>query len=298
MFSELQKLLPQIESLDDKRLLLVTSAGKSGSTWLQKILDGHPEILCAGEAKMRQIIARTLNAIPEYDKALKRASQIIYNDENEFRAWAPENGKIATQFLMALAFATMNRPIPASAVYVGNKDTDYLYDFHIWKTQLFPEAKFIHIIRDVRDVAVSNIHHLNRQGAGLQPGTEKYYESVQRTTDMWIRLVSQAHDIGAATPETYMEVKYESLLDKPCDTVRQVFSYLSVDAADETVTRCVDETSFEKLSGGRRPGQEDRDSFYRKGVSGDWKNALDAKSLAIVDQHAGPLLARLGYARD
>ena len=59
-----------------------------------------------------------------------------------------------------------------------------------------------------------------------------------------------------------------------------------------------EELSFSNLSKGRKKGQEDRSSHYRKGVSGDWKNALTpALKKAFNDAHPG-LLMNLGYEKD
>ncbi len=53
--------------------------------------------------------------------------------------------------------------------------------------------------------------------------------------------------------------------------------------------------SFKRLSGGRRHGQEDVKSHYRKGQPGDWRNHFTAAHIAYFDQEFGDLLLRLGY---
>lgn len=53
--------------------------------------------------------------------------------------------------------------------------------------------------------------------------------------------------------------------------------------------------SFENLSGGRRVGQVDEGSHYRRGVPGDWRNHLNADHLAAFRDRFGDLAERLGY---
>ena len=48
------------------------------------------------------------------------------------------------------------------------------------------------------------------------------------------------------------------------------FEFLGVDADGPAVTARVAGASFQALSGGRTRGDEDRHSFFRKGVAGDW----------------------------
>lgn len=56
--------------------------------------------------------------------------------------------------------------------------------------------------------------------------------------------------------------------------------------------------SFERLSGGRSPGQEDVQSHFRKGEPGDWANHLTADHLALFHARHPGLVERLGYAAE
>ncbi|WP_155375167.1 sulfotransferase family protein [Catellatospora vulcania] len=54
--------------------------------------------------------------------------------------------------------------------------------------------------------------------------------------------------------------------------------------------------SFERLSQGRRPGEEDVHSHYRRGVAGDWRNHLTEVHLKAIDARYGDIVQQLGYA--
>jgi hypothetical protein len=56
--------------------------------------------------------------------------------------------------------------------------------------------------------------------------------------------------------------------------------------------------SFEKLSGGREPGQEDVKSHYRKGVHGDWRNHFTPAITRRFKALYGDLLVVGGYEKD
>jgi hypothetical protein len=53
--------------------------------------------------------------------------------------------------------------------------------------------------------------------------------------------------------------------------------------------------SFEALSGGRRPGEEDPMHHYRRGTPGEWREALSTEHVATLEAHFPELLATLGY---
>ena len=60
----------------------------------------------------------------------------------------------------------------------------------------------------------------------------------------------------------------------------------------------IDEFSFKKLSGGRRPGEENRKSHFRKGKAGDWANHFTEDHKAYFKDKFGDLLIQLGYEKD
>jgi len=55
--------------------------------------------------------------------------------------------------------------------------------------------------------------------------------------------------------------------------------------------------TFESLSGGRTPGQEDRTAEWRKGVVGDWRTYFTEETKERFKAMAGELLVELGYER-
>jgi hypothetical protein len=63
----------------------------------------------------------------------------------------------------------------------------------------------------------------------------------------------------------------------------------------ERVLGIVWQNEFERKSGGRKVGEENKDSHYRKGVRGDWKNYLSKEHLARITQLYGDVIAQYGY---
>jgi hypothetical protein len=55
------------------------------------------------------------------------------------------------------------------------------------------------------------------------------------------------------------------------------------------------EHDFAKKSGGRKPGEEDSKSHFRKGQAGDWRNHFTPRHVRFFKDHYGDLLLKLGY---
>jgi hypothetical protein len=71
---------------------------------------------------------------------------------------------------------------------------------------------------------------------------------------------------------------------------------LGVEASQALLAGCLTQASFAKFSSGRSPGEENRLSFFRKGVVGDWRNHFSAEANAVFRERAGAWLDRLGYS--
>jgi Sulfotransferase domain len=65
----------------------------------------------------------------------------------------------------------------------------------------------------------------------------------------------------------------------------------------EEVVTIAEEFSFERQAG-RRPGEEDKRSFLRKGIVGDWRKHFNQEAGEIFNRYAGSELILLGYERD
>ncbi len=76
-------------------------------------------------------------------------------------------------------------------------------------------------------------------------------------------------------------VRYEDLVADPVTTLVGVLEHLEIPYSMQRVRDAVDAHSFERLSGGRRPGTEDRSAHYRRGVPGEWRR-LGTADLARV----------------
>jgi hypothetical protein len=92
-----------------------------------------------------------------------------------------------------------------------------------------------------------------------------------------------------------MLVKYEKLITP--DNIllfRQLLNHCDIRIPDNELDALLKSYSFEKLSG-RKPGQEDQNAHYRKGVWGDWKNYFSNKIQNRFTEATGDLLAVWGY---
>jgi hypothetical protein len=95
-----------------------------------------------------------------------------------------------------------------------------------------------------------------------------------------------------------VHVRYENLRRDAAGELRRVTHELTGrELGPGRAAEIAEEFSFERQAG-RRSGEEDKRSFLRKGVVGDWKEQFGPEAREVFDRHAGKELVLLGYERD
>jgi len=98
--------------------------------------------------------------------------------------------------------------------------------------------------------------------------------------------------------ETVAFTSYESCLENPYGELKNLLTFFTRPLPpDSELQKVVDTHSFESQSN-RQRGEEDVDSFIRKGIAGDWANTFNREAREIFHHHCGPELILLGYAED
>jgi hypothetical protein len=152
----------------------------------------------------------------------------------------------------------------------------------------FPEARFIHVIRDGRDVCVSRRAAQETWAASWKrlPGKLE----LARLARTWARLV-RAGRVGASElGGRVLEVRYEELRRDPRAGYRRMLDFATIPYDDEMIETIHAGVDFDTT--GRA---EDTTGFYRAGRVGDWQRAFDVVDCIAFDAVAGSTLVELGY---
>jgi hypothetical protein len=164
--------------------------------------------------------------------------------------------------------------------------------------RVLPEARFIHMIRDGRDVALS----LKEREADM---------TTEQVARRWRHRINRTRR-AAKHIEGYLEIHYEDLVADPETTLRKICEHIELDYSPEMLT--YHERASERLEEMAQPleAEEDKRGLSaesrleahaltseppRTDRSGRWRREMSAEDLAIFEEHGGRLLGKLGYER-
>ncbi len=276
-----------------RRLFFVGGFPKSGTTWVQLLLDAHPGIGCRGEGHLANRLAPALAGVLEGHNAL-----LANKHAHIFAGMAafPAVSAAQARYLLVSAIALLlDAAHPAGKPVIGEKTPDNARHFATL-AGLFPAAKFVHVARDARDCAISAWFHNHRTNPAATLRRFPTLAAFARfTARSWADSAAIAAGFIAAHPGRCHELRYEDLLARPRETLGPLVYFLGADASPPLVDACARAADFATLSGGRARGEEDRAAFFRRGEAGDWRRHLSAAEAAEVLAIAGPAMARYGY---
>lgn len=285
----------RINELFKHDLFFICGAPKSGTTWFQRLLDSHPEIVCSGEGHFTEgLLAPFGNLIQQYNKRQVIAAQRVYEGNPYYHGLKAQDIEFLARTMIGLIMS--QRRIPEGTICVGDKTPRYTLKMKML-SRVFPEARFINVIRDGRDVITSTCHHTYRAGhpSVIDKTRPEYFKATQEIANVWINNVNSAEQFGRDNPGKYHMVKYEDMLEYPEKTLASLLAFLNVSTDESVISECISKNEFKKLSGGRERGEEDKNSYFRVGTSGGWNEFLTPSALKNVYAIAGQTLCDLGY---
>jgi glycosyltransferase involved in cell wall biosynthesis len=313
-------------------VFFVVGRAKSGTTWLMRTLDAHPEITCRGEGRFfghdyllpgpetATIPARPLAGALAADGALRSwLERSVWARDRDPDEQLAELTRIAIDHFLTQTVRETGKPI------VGDK-TPFLNAETVREiARIHPTAKVVQMIRDGRDVAISAKHHVwnrsadaggvhrldaadlktredfRRDSAGFGADGRSIFEGewLAGTAREWATMIRRSRTSAAELlGERYLEVRYEEMLAEPFDSTKRVLAFLDADTEPSVIHACVDQASFERASRGRRLGDERPTEFLRNGLAGQWKDVFTDADRATFEREAGDVLIELGYEAD
>ncbi len=251
--------------------IILFGAPRSGTTYLNAILNKQPGVFITHETRVFAWLHSAL-------QSAAGRPQLVRSHADQFRDYlGPALAHTIREFYRSM------RP---SAEHWGDKNPHYASEANRGCLDtiatLYPGARFIHIMRDGRDVVTSLVRKTTPDG---KPWTD--FESAHRA---WVSHVENARDFCARNPERSFELKYEQLVRDDAACAASVFDFLGLEMGNDVVDFCHEQARERTpLSGPTRPLTDT--------LASEWASVFDTDQQTRSMQLLEEQLTRLGYLR-
>lgn len=281
-------------------LLFLVGCPRSGTTLLQRMLDAHPLLTVANdthfipralEKTSPDLVARVQTngdvlLTPQLYEAVQsyhRFGRLGLSEQDV--ANACDGASSYRQFVARLYHRLADRN---GKPHSGEKTPDYVRRMPLLHA-LFPRARFVHIIRDGRDTALS-IRNWAEDRKG--PAKLALWETEPlATAALWWRwlVATGCADGQTLGPQRYLEIRYETLVADAPATLEQICRFLELPFADEML-------AFNDGRARSEPGLSAKSAWLppTPGLR-DWRMQMSDDEQALCQQLVGDLLDTLKY---
>ncbi len=143
---------------------------------------------------------------------------------------------ILKSYLLTL-LGPLRRGVTPGMFFLEKTPSHALYIKEIVK--LLPNAKFIHVVRDPRDVVSSLIAASRSWGAHWAP------KDAKTAAQWWRRHVTLAHNAGTELPESqFLEIRYEELKSSPREVIKRSVDFLGLRWSEAEIEKAINENKY------------------------------------------------------
>lgn len=266
--------------------VFIVGAPRSGTTWLQLLLSQSPSIASCNETHLfSSYLASLFKAWSAFQDNTRPIGLHHLMTEAEYF------GAIAD--FAEQVFRKIRDTKPAASVVLEKTPAHG----RCWRSivRIFPNARFIHLVRDPRAVVAS----LRRAGTGW--GRAWADPGLVSNSRLWLGDVQSSQEIDRQGIR-YYQVTYESLMAEPVRNLSQLFRFLQLSESEEACAKYVAQCRKDRLHEGTAAGQpwdtgKEPPGFFGKAEMDGWKVELRSSEVALIEDLTFPFAEQFGYRR-
>ena len=310
-----QEELVEIKQFFPREKFFILGHARSGTTLLMRLARLHPDVHCNYQAHFftRKPLLKSLVDSAEIEEWLTRKS----NRWNHGRDLSPLVLRAAADFIMERDAVREGKRI------VGDKSPSSVIHGQVVRDMhsLYPDAKIVNIVRDGRDVLISErfrnfveeskfltaedkriIADLKVDPAPFSDGRRSIFTEtfIRSIASRWVNDLTETDAEATKLYDgNYHTLRYEDLLTNPFEEMKKLWAFLGVKEISNSLEAGVKaEMSSNPDGEWQAQRNEGIASFLPKGQAGNWQRLFTARDKTQFKEIAGEMLVRWGYEKD
>lgn len=205
--------------------LFIVGMPRSGTKLLRSLLNNHNDIFIPEIESL--FIPQLLKKYGNRSLSSEMVDEVIdslqnslfffyYSKSKSFNFDLLRQEGVAVKELIDIFFEEVARLENKNVKFLGDKSPNYIFEMNLLMG-FYPNAKFIHIVRDPRDYALSMKKTWNK--------------NMYRAAYRWSEAMSRLYRISQKKEERrrIVEIKYEDLIQSPKNTLQSVCKFLGLE---------------------------------------------------------------------
>jgi hypothetical protein len=274
-------------------MIFIMGKERSGTTLLQTFLDGHPNIVAPPESEFVLLLYPRFGKIKKWsEKNIHDFIEELYKEPWITKIWGIDRWYLTSLLLSVRVGADYSsickviyycmRGEKENILLLSDKNPIYVL-FANTILKIFPEAKFIHLIRDPRDNVSS---HLKSFGA----------TNTAFIAQKWLGYNTILKDNRLKDPQRYYTLLYESMVEDTETNMKKLCEFLNVSFNERMIHNTFSERleSFKNKKLILERTKEIHGNLLKPVNTsniGKWKNQMSPRNIKIVERITGEFAA-------
>ena len=277
-----------LRALGDGRVFLAFGIPKSGTTFLQMILNSHPEVSCPSEHQFEFLIRKVAALLTTYNKVLLEVDRRTARQGATLLTDDDVTVVLRATFLAIMGSAGRRK----GARLIGASDNAIVMQLPLF-LEIFPTAKFICVVRDPRDTILSQWHHNLRIEADFLQRARTLDHWIDSTSKRWQTVMAEISSRSDQEPlrQLLLITRYEDLAAGDGATFNRLFEHLGASSGMALIDQIIEQTAFPRVK-----ARSHRNAFFRRGAPGAWREEMTPRQVDVVLANARAMMARFDYA--
>lgn len=288
-----------MEDLISTPFFFIVGRPRSGTTLLRTLFDANKNVCIPPECQF------IINLHPRYGKLIQWNENdmlAFYKDLKEqwlFKTWKVNSNILRNALLAAVGKITYNEVCKivnhqyqsfyekGEILFFGDKNPGYtIYTEQLMK--IFPNAKFIHIIRDYRD------HYVSIRNVDFD------FPIPSLVAFKWRLFVKKFRKMKEKYPNSHLEIRYEDLVSEPENQMKQLCDFTNIPFDPKIFQFYEKEDEARNIYSSRVVDKIHSSLFSKINPSkiGVYKKKLSARQIKMADFAVGKYAELAGYKKD
>jgi LPS sulfotransferase NodH len=226
---------PQAKLSVSRNVVFIVGAPRSGTSWLNWMLTSHPSIVGGPESNFFTL------GFAELLKKYERSRKNNWPHSGLHHYLNPEDLQTSILQFWDTVFSRHISEKPEASILIEKTPKHGSYIPEILR--LFPNAKFIHCLRNSEDCVASHLRATQTWSQDIGP------KSTIKAAKLWKRRVSEINHAFSKLPEgNCIVTRYENLKENTEFELKEIFNWLGVEADKNSIHQISEAHTLDKTA--------------------------------------------------